>query len=211
MERQVARVLALEKLDISAWGHPGPLCAVFEIHYGTEAYYRWLYIANDIYPLHCEHIRENIIPAREPSCSKISDICGRVFEWGLWWCDCYSTSPRDRNRVYKNHHIFVVSDSLFPLEEYGSGQIHGKFLRLLYILAHRRTDKYFADMGDHEPGTDAFTWRRSQYFWKHKAAIGLSTAVAVAREVSGGVREVSGGVKEASGRCKEVSGGVREV
>ena len=62
-----------------------------------------------------------------------------------------------------------------------SGRIHGEFLRLLYILAHRRTNKYFADMGDHEPGTDAFTWRRSQYFWKHKAAIGLSTAVAVAR------------------------------
>ena len=62
-----------------------------------------------------------------------------------------------------------------------STQSHGEFLRLLYILAHRRTNKYFADMGDHEPGTDAFTWRRSQYFWKHKAAIGLSTAIAVAR------------------------------
>ena len=32
-----------------------------------------------------------------------------------------------------------------------------EFLRLLYILAHRRTVKYFADMGDDEPGTDAFT------------------------------------------------------
>ena len=54
-------------------------------------------------------------------------------------------------------------------------------MRLLYILAHRRTLKYFADMGDDEPGTDAFTWRRSQYFWKHKAAIGFGNAVAVAR------------------------------
>ena len=62
-----------------------------------------------------------------------------------------------------------------------SGRIHGEFLRLLYILAHRRTEKYFADMGDHEPGTDAFTRRRSQYFWKHKAAIGFCNAVAVAR------------------------------
>ena len=47
--------------------------------------------------------------------------------------------------------------------------------------ARRRTLKYFADMGDHEPGTDAFTWRWSQYFWKHKAAIGFGNAVAVAR------------------------------
>ena len=62
-----------------------------------------------------------------------------------------------------------------------SGRIHGEFLRLLYILAHRRTLKYFADMGDDEPGTDAFTWCRSQYFLKHKAAIGFGNAVAVAR------------------------------
>ena len=36
-------------------------------------------------------------------------------------------------------------------------------------------------MGDDEPGIDAFTWRRSQYFWKHKAAVGFGNAVAVAR------------------------------
>ena len=60
-----------------------------------------------------------------------------------------------------------------------SGRIHGEFLRLLYILAHRRTLKYFADMGDDEPGTDAFTWRRSQYFWKHKAAIGFGNAALI--------------------------------
>ena len=55
------------------------------------------------------------------------------------------------------------------------------FLRLLCILAHRRTLKYFADMGDAEPGTDAFTLRRSQYLWRHNAAIGFGNAVAVAR------------------------------
>ena len=37
-------------------------------------------------------------------------------------------------------------------------------------------------MGDHEASTDAFTWRRSQYFWNPKAAIGFSNAVAVARQ-----------------------------
>ena len=43
------------------------------------------------------------------------------------------------------------------------GRIHGEFLRLLYILAHRRTLKYFDNLGEAEPGTDTFTWRRSQY------------------------------------------------
>ena len=37
------------------------------------------------------------------------------------------------------------------------------------------------NMGDNEPGTDAFTCRRSRYFWKHKAAIGFGNAAAVAR------------------------------
>ena len=59
--------------------------------------------------------------------------------------------------------------------------VHGEFLRLLYILAHRRTTKYFASLGDDEPGVDAITWRRSQFFWQHRAAIGLANAVAVAR------------------------------
>ena len=62
-----------------------------------------------------------------------------------------------------------------------SGRIHGEFLRLLYILAHRRTLRYFASLEDDEPGTDAVTWRRSQYHWQHKAAIGFANAVAVAR------------------------------
>jgi hypothetical protein len=44
-----------------------------------------------------------------------------------------------------------------------SGRIYGEFFRLLYILAHRRTLKYFANMGEDENGTDDFTWRRSQY------------------------------------------------
>ena len=38
-----------------------------------------------------------------------------------------------------------------------SGRIYGEFLRLLYVLAHRRSVKYLAGMGDDEPGTDAFT------------------------------------------------------
>ena len=71
--------------------------------------------------------------------------------------------------------------AFLPCAMTSSGRIHGEFLRLLYILAHRRTTKYFASLGDDEPGVDAFTWRRSQFFWQHRAAIGLANAVAVAR------------------------------
>ena len=50
--------------------------------------------------------------------------------------------------------------------------------RNTHILAHRRTRWYFDNLGD---DADAFTLRRSQYIWQHKAAIGFANAVAVAR------------------------------
>jgi hypothetical protein len=61
-----------------------------------------------------------------------------------------------------------------------SGQIYWEFLCLLDILAHWRTQRYYANLGAAEPGTDAFTWRQPQYHWQHKAAIGFATAVAIA-------------------------------
>ena len=54
--------------------------------------------------------------------------------------------------------------------------------------AHGELEKHFANVGDHKPGTDVFTWRRSQYFWKHKASIGFGNAVAVARRAHHGYR-----------------------
>ena len=38
--------------------------------------------------------------------------------------------------------------AFLPCAMTSSGRIHGEFLRLLYILAHRRTTKYFASLGD---------------------------------------------------------------
>ena len=54
-----------------------------------------------------------------------------------------------------------------------SGRIHGEFLRLLYILAHRRTLKYFADMGDDEHGgRQRRRWRSP---WQSYVASGIET------------------------------------
>ena len=61
------------------------------------------------------------------------------------------------------------------------GRIHGEFLRLPYILVDQRTRWYLASLRDDEPGPDAFTWRRAQFCWQHRAAIGLTNAIAVAR------------------------------
>ena len=62
-----------------------------------------------------------------------------------------------------------------------SGRIHAKFLRLIYIIAHRRTITRFQRLGIEEPGADAFTWRRGEYFYHTRAAIGLAIVEATAQ------------------------------
>ena len=57
---------------------------------------------------------------------------------------------------------------------------HGEFLRFLYILAHRRTKGWFERLG-YEPSEEAFKFRRGQYFWHTRAAVGHATALAVSR------------------------------
>ena len=52
------------------------------------------------------------------------------------------------------------------------GRMHGEFLRLLFIIAHRRTVRWFKDVGDDHHSADAFKFRRGQYFWHTRAAIG---------------------------------------
>ena len=63
-----------------------------------------------------------------------------------------------------------------------SGRIHGEFLRFLYILAHRRTKHWFKQLG-YEPSEEALKFRRGQYFWHTRAAIGQAAARAVAQRV----------------------------
>jgi hypothetical protein len=68
------------------------------------------------------------------------------------------TTARTKAALYREAYANLLGTTyaFLPCVMSTSGQIHGEFLRLLYILAHRRTEKYFAEMGDHEPGTDAF-------------------------------------------------------
>ena len=62
-----------------------------------------------------------------------------------------------------------------------SGRMHGEFLRLLFIIARRRTERWFKQMGDDYHSEDAFKFRRGQYFWHTRAVIGHGAARAVAQ------------------------------
>ena len=53
---------------------------------------------------------------------------------------------------------------------------HAEFLRLFYIIACHRPIAWLQRLGIEEPGSDAFTWRRSEYFCHTRATIGLAIA-----------------------------------
>jgi len=54
-------------------------------------------------------------------------------------------------------------------------------LRLLYIIAHRRTSNWFRRHSNDEPSEAAFKFRRGQYFWHTRAIIGQAAARTVAQ------------------------------
>ena len=85
-------------------------------------------------------------------------------------------------KVQKYREDYSTSDvnkAFIPAILSTSGRIHGEFLRLLYILAHRQTVNFFDTLGE-EPSNEAFTWRRAEYFFHNRAAIGIACAQATA-------------------------------
>jgi len=65
-----------------------------------------------------------------------------------------------------------------------SWRLHGEFLRLLYIIVHRRTVNWFTRHSNDEPSKEAFKFRHGQYFWHTRANIGQAAARAVACNIA---------------------------
>ena len=60
-----------------------------------------------------------------------------------------------------------------------SGRIHGDFLRLLYLLADNKTKLHFQALDEAiDVDSEAFCWRRSGFFWRMRASLGLVCAQA---------------------------------
>ena len=58
-----------------------------------------------------------------------------------------------------------------------SGRIHGKLLRLMYILVDRKTTLHFRALGEAvDVDSEAYCWRRSGVFWRMRASLGLACA-----------------------------------
>jgi len=62
-----------------------------------------------------------------------------------------------------------------------AGQIHPKFLRLLWVLADKQTRDHCALIGaEEEIGSEAFTWNRARTFSFNKNSTGKAIAYAIA-------------------------------
>ncbi len=76
------------------------------------------------------------------------------------------TTTTDR-RVW--HHLCLLSTS---------GRLHSEFVRLLFLQAHRETDRFFAASGvqlaQTNPSGQLFTFRRSVFLTQLKSKVGLA-------------------------------------
>ena len=58
-------------------------------------------------------------------------------------------------------------------------RIHGDFLRLLYLLADNKTKLHFRALDEAiDADSEAYCWRRSGFFWRMRASLGLACAQA---------------------------------
>ena len=67
------------------------------------------------------------------------------------------------------------------LQDYDGHSIvkHGDLLRLLYLLADNKTKRHFRDRHEAiDDESDAYCWRRSGFFWRMRASLGLACAQA---------------------------------
>ena len=72
-----------------------------------------------------------------------------------------------------------VRKAFLPAVVSTSGRIHGDLLRLLYLLADNKTKRHFR--ARHEvldDDSEAYCWRRSGFFWRMRASLGLACAQA---------------------------------
>jgi hypothetical protein len=90
--------------------------------------------------------------------------------------NCYH---QDRGYLQNNKAFLplIMSTSARP------GRLH-EFVRLLYLLAHRRTLTFFTSLG-YEPCYEELCQRRGAFFFQHRDLIGLAGAQAVSLRMGG--------------------------
>ncbi len=86
---------------------------------------------------------------------------------------------------YNNNPPSVVS--FMPAIASTSGRLHNEFVRLLFLQAHRETDRFFAASGVQlaQSTSGQFHFRRAAFAQKVKSRVGLALAKAAAHKQYG--------------------------
>ena len=89
-----------------------------------------------------------------------------------------------RRTDYNNNPPSVVS--FMPPMTSTSGRLHSEFVRLLFLQAHRETDRFFAASGVQLPQTDRdqFHFHRAAFSQQLKSKVGLALAKTVALRIN---------------------------
>ena len=101
-----------------------------------------------------------------------------------------------QGNAYRQDYLQNRDKAFLPLIMSTSGRLHGEFVRLLYILAHRRVVR--SESLKHlvmSPVTRNYVSvvdRRGSFFFQHRARIGLAGAQAVAIRMGGNTRPPAG-------------------
>jgi hypothetical protein len=85
---------------------------------------------------------------------------------------------------YNNNPPSVVS--FMPAIASTSGRLHSEFVRLLFLQAHRETDRFFAASGVQlaQSTSGQFHFRRAAFAQKLKSKVGLALAKAAALRIT---------------------------
>jgi hypothetical protein len=75
--------------------------------------------------------------------------------------------------------------SFMPAIASTSGRLHSEFVRLLFLQAHRETDRFFAASGvqSAQPSSEFFHFRRATFLQQLKSKVGLGLAKAASLSV----------------------------
>jgi hypothetical protein len=117
-------------------------------------------------------------------------------------CTSHGSHPQDldgpmrvaaqrKTNAYKQTYADNQNISSLPAIMSTSNRMHGKFLRLLFLQAHRETEAHFtaAGMPSQRNQSESFRFKRAAFYQGLKSKVGLAVAKAAALRINLNVQD----------------------
>jgi hypothetical protein len=91
-----------------------------------------------------------------------------------------------KTNTYRQEYAQNQNISFLPAITSTSTRMHGEFLRLLFLQAHRETEAHFTATGvpSQRNQSDSFRFKRAAFFQSLKSKVGLAAAKAAALRIN---------------------------